>query len=247
MKDVGSVVERELRALPPAPRSLDEARDLEERIAARRREKIAAALAREGGALGGAGVPARFRRPLDPTQLAPELAAWADDFPGSCRLSGSGALLCGPTGTGKTAQATTLLALAYRAGALDDSDEWRAPSLLFRHAVDLVESVFDKSEEGRKRFKVAEVVDVLVIDDWGTAYETEWPLSRLDRLVDARWADLRTTIVTTNLAPRVLPAMAPEEASDTFERRYPRAFSRLTAAPGPGVVKIVGADRRAAR
>lgn len=184
------------------------------------------------------GVPRRYHAPIEKTALDPRLLAWAEGFPASLG-TGAGVLLCGPTGTGKTTQAAALVRAAYHRGRLEDDGSWRAPSALFVHAVDLSEWVFDKQAD---KIKLARAVDLLVIDDWGVAYESEWPLSVLDRVVDARWAELRSTIVTTNLFP-LRNAEAGIDAQ-TFEGRYPRAFSRLADAAGPGVVMLEGGDRR---
>jgi DNA replication protein DnaC len=146
---------------------------------------------------------------------------WADRAP-----AGASAILCGPTGSGKTAAAVWALRTLYRSGSAE-SDGWKCPSAAFVSASELFSRVFEK--QPLTRF---ERVDLLVIDDWGMAYETDWPLSTLDRLIDRRWSELRSTIATTNLTP------------DQFAERYPRIHSRLCDSAGPGFVVLNRGDLR---
>jgi len=51
------------------------------------------------------------------------------------------------------------------------------------------------SEAVIKRFKE---VPLLIIDDWGVEYGTDWQLSVFDEILDARYCTARATVVTTN-------------------------------------------------
>lgn len=197
-----------------------------------------------------AGVPLRYRELDYRPELIPHvLLDWAARFPES--LSGAGALLEGGPGAGKTTAACWLLRECYLRGRVDVGVDysgrhgdplrklsWVVPSAAFVHGSDLFEFVFQKRSDEIQRL---EKVDLLVIDDWGVAYETQWPLAVMDRLVDKRWAEMRSTIVTTNVMARQVDA-----GEKSFEHRYPRSFSRICDRVGPGVVSMLAEDRRLA-
>lgn len=180
---------------------------------------------READWLDRCGVGTRHQRLELQADLVPlAIRDWAEQ---SAR--GASAILCGPTGSGKTAAAIWALRTVYRSGSAGP-DRWNCPSALFATASELFACVFEKRPLGRY-----EQADHLVIDDWGMAYETDWPLSMLDRLIDRRWCELRSTIITTNLTP------------DAMAERYPRVHSRLSDSSGPGVVVLNRQDLRRAR
>lgn len=176
-----------------------------------------------------AGVSKRHRGIALRDDLIPKaLRDWAAGFPGS--LEGASAVIAGPPGTGKTAASVWLLGRAFRSGEVvsgDGSIRWVSPSIGFVSASELFAAVFEK-----KSLAAYERPALLVIDDWGMAYESEWPLAFMDRLLDRRWSEMRSTVMTTNLTPQV------------FAERYPRVASRLCDAGGPGMVPVVRADLR---
>ena len=146
-------------------------------------------------------------------------------------------LLAGPPGSGKSMTATWALRTVFLAGEAIFDDElgracWHAATAWFTTAADLYEAVFDKD---RPTIARARLVDVLVVDDWGAAYEHEWPLAELDRLIDRRWGERLPTIVTTNTHTKQFPKL------------YPRAWSRLTDASGVGLIAIDRPDQRSNR
>jgi DNA replication protein DnaC len=146
-------------------------------------------------------------------------------------------LLAGPPGTGKTATLAYLVAEFHRRGDLTGDRlagyRWEAPSVRFAKVRDLYASVFDRRSGP---LAAARSVDVLLLDDWGAAYEHDWPLAELDGLVDHRWDRQLATVVTTNL-----PATRQQSGHASFEATAERAYSRLCGAPGPGLVVM---DRR---
>lgn len=171
-------------------------------------------------ALRGYRVPTRFRRlTVDEKLLPAECREWVDRAP-----NGASMILAGPPGTGKTTAAVWCLREHYiaRSRAGDAT-----PQALLVKTRDLYQAVFDKKAE---KIKQVEKCDALVIDDWGTAYEHEWPLSELEAVIDRRWDECRPTIVTTN--------MNPDGGAASLKERLPRSFDRLTGDPGPGVVII---------
>jgi DNA replication protein DnaC len=49
-------------------------------------------------------------------------------------------------------------------------------------------------------YETAQECDLLVLDDLGREKMTEWTLERLHGVIDARWANLRRTVVTTQVS-----------------------------------------------
>ena len=186
---------------------------------------------RRDALLRASGIAVRHQTEALNEQIVPRaLVRWADRFPGS--LKEGNVLLAGPTGTGKTCAAVWALLRALEVA-----------SVRFIAERDLVAHLFE-----HRSLRTFERFDLLVIDDWGEAYEHDWPLAAIDGLIDRRWLDMRATIVTTNLPPT--KASAEKQKVDprhSFEGRYPRAFSRLCDAGGPGLVFVNGPDRRRAR
>lgn len=67
------------------------------------------------------------------------------------------------------------------------------------------------SEAVIKRFKE---VSLLIIDDWGVEYGTDWQLSIFDEILDARYWTARATVVTTNKDITELPKRIESRFSD---------------------------------
>lgn len=232
----------ELRAVPrPRPLSAEELEARRTRAIAEARADAASPAARDGWLMR-VGVEVRFRRAAIEEELVPrELRRWAAGFPDS--LEGASVLLAGKPGGGKTVSSVWLLQQVYRCGRIEDdgyggSARWVTPDARFVPASDLFTMCFDREE--RKPLDALERVAVLVVDDWGLPYESDWALAQLDRLIDRRWARMLTTIVSTNLAPE-------GESQNTFQARYPRIYSRLCDTGGPGVVTIRREDLRRAK
>ena len=187
-----------------------------------------------------AGVPKRYtsmeiREELIPRGALGFLETWRE---------GGTLLLAGPPGTGKTVTVAFLLGRIYQSGAVEAEQmptgeyapRWNAPRILFVKVRQLYAAVFD-----RRRGPLEDClrVDLLALDDWGAAYEHNWPLAELDGLVDDRWDRELPTIVTTNL-----PGAREQGAAFSFEATAERAFSRLCGRPGPGLVLLDRKDLR---
>jgi hypothetical protein len=171
-------------------------------------------------AMRGYGVPERFRLLEVQADLIPRQAhAWL-------RLADRGAsmILAGRPGSGKSVTAYWCLRELY----LSRSRAGRGvPTAAVIKCADLYESVFAKQ---RRLPDLAESVDALVLDDWGTAYEHAWPLAVLDQIIDRRWEAMKSTIVTTNVHPT--------EGEKSLATQLPRAYDRLMGDPGPGFVPL---------
>ena len=57
-------------------------------------------------------------------------------------------------------------------------------------------------------------VALLIIDDWGVEYGTDWQLAVFDEILDARYWTARATVVTTNKDIAELPARIKSRFSD---------------------------------
>ena len=185
--------------------------------------------------------------PFDPEQV-PEgvierLDRWAE-----VAFTGASMILSGPVGSGKTMAAVYAMGEAYRHAAhvVADYDagqepQWSAPTLLFVKANALYAAVFRQgrypdTSEGVGCLLQAREVGLLVIDDFGAPYDTEWPMAEMDHLIDRRYDAMLPTVLTTNLHPT--------DGSKTLLKEWPRVVSRLSQLPGPGAVVMDQKDQR---
>lgn len=134
--------------------------------------------------------------------------------------AGENLVFIGPVGTGKT-----YLGLAV-ARELHFADH----SCRFEPATELLEALKPGGDGGdMARFAR---VDVLVIDDLGTEWPTEWTACQLNRLLNLRSLERRPAVVTTNLQPPQL--------GELYGARF-----RSRLGDGAVVLSIGGNDRRA--
>ena len=109
--------------------------------------------------------------------------------------AGEGAWLMGGVGTGKTSLAMMLSKTAMEAGRTVAI--YSMPGLLAR-----IRRTYDAEmgEEGYLSFfDRLTSVDLLHIDDLGTEKRTDWVLEQLYAIVDRRYSEERSMVVTTNL------------------------------------------------
>ncbi|MDX6449239.1 MAG: replication protein DnaC [Gaiellaceae bacterium] len=125
-----------------------------------------------------------------PTQVR-ELRAYVRDIDANID-SGRSLWLAGDPGTGKTALAMIVSKTAIDAGRTVAI--YSCPQLLgvIRESID-TGGVLDFLE------RLTEV-DLLQIDDLGAEHRTDWVLEQLYSIINARYAERRATIFTTNLS-----------------------------------------------
>jgi DNA replication protein DnaC len=108
--------------------------------------------------------------------------------------AGRGLWFDGPVGTGKTSLAILVAKAAKDAGRT--YAVYPVPRLLAE-----IKRTFDRdaSDTYLGFFRRLCTVDVLVLDDLGAEKQTEWVLEQLYSIVNERWQDRRSIVVTTNI------------------------------------------------
>ena len=108
--------------------------------------------------------------------------------------AGRGLWFDGPVGTGKTSLAILVAKAASQAGR--SYAVFPVPRLLaeIRRTFD-----GDASDTYMRMFQRLCTVDLLVLDDLGAEKQTEWVLEQLYSIVNERWQDRRSIVVTTNV------------------------------------------------
>lgn len=158
----------------------------------------------------------------------PEFAEYIASFAGN---GGAGLYIHGGVGAGKTHAASAMARLFAEAGY----------DVAFTTAKGMLERVKATFDEGGTEAAVARYAkcDVLVLDDLGKEDATEWSVGTVFSVLDARYEDMRPTIVTSNYAPGAL--------ADRLARRGERVTaeaiaSRISQTCRP--VCLGGRDRR---
>ena len=158
----------------------------------------------------------------------PEFAEYIASFAGN---GGAGLYIHGGVGAGKTHAASAMARLFAEAGY----------DVAFTTAKGMLERVKATFDEGGTEAAVARYAkcDVLVLDDLGKEDATEWSVGTVFSVLDARYEDMRPTIVTSNYAPGAL--------ADRLARRGERVTaeaiaSRISQTCRP--VYLGGRDRR---
>jgi DNA replication protein DnaC len=129
--------------------------------------------------------PAEFARPGD---LDPRLAAWAEDLAAGRPRS---LIVTGPVGVGKTWAVWHAAEHAVRAGY--------EGSAVITSAGRLRRIVAPSTADPRE-FAGYCHAGLLAIDDLGASRLSEWDMDHLGELADARWANRRPTVITSNVS-----------------------------------------------
>lgn len=158
----------------------------------------------------------------------PEFAEYIASFAGN---GGAGLYIHGGVGAGKTHAASAMARLFAEAGY----------EVAFTTAKGMLERVKATFDEGGTEAAVARYAkcDVLVLDDLGKEDATEWSVGTVFSVLDARYEDMRPTIVTSNYAPGAL--------ADRLARRGERVTAEAIASRISQTCRTVylgGRDRR---
>jgi len=182
----------------------------------------------------GTGIPKRFRgvgfdrqpiADMDPA-LIREVRSYVKGIDAQLD-AGKGLWLFGDVGTGKTS-----LAMLVSKAALDAGRSVAIYSLP-RLLSDIKETYEDRSESSYMQlFERVVGVDLLHIDDLGAEKRTDWVLEQLYSIINERWQEQRSIIVTTNLF----------DVDELRDQIGPRTVSRLHEMCD--LIPIMGRDRR---
>jgi DNA replication protein DnaC len=183
----------------------------------------------------GTGVPKRFRgvsferKPIcdiDPFVLRP-VRDYVADMEASLH-AGRGLWFAGDVGTGKTSLAMLVSLGAERAG--HSVAIYPVTRLLAE-----IKDTYDSQTGGNymRLFRRLCAVDLLHLDDLGAERRTDWVLEQLYSIVNERWQDERSIVVTTNIT----------DLDKLREEVGPRTVSRLLEICGEPL-PIMGPDLR---
>jgi len=134
--------------------------------------------------------------------------------------------LHGDTGRGKTAIAIAIVQELIRA-------ERKVRIVRSGDLIDSLKENFKRRPHERTGLSLKDYIElgVLVIDDLGAEKDTDWTVSQVYSLIDARCSNRRPTVITTNL-----------KLKEIAEQFGTRVASRIQAA-GP-IIHLGGRDRR---
>jgi DNA replication protein DnaC len=182
----------------------------------------------------GTGIPRRFRTvSLDSNPLRdfpPEVLRQVRDFVADIDRNldrGRGFWFYGDVGTGKTSLAMVISRAAVEAGR----------SVAIYSMPQLLADIRATYEDGAGRsyldlFRRLSRVDLLHLDDLGAEKSSEWVLEQLYAIVNERWQEQRSMLVTTNLTDR-------DELREQIGERTVSRLSEMCA-----TIPIMGSDLR---
>jgi DNA replication protein DnaC len=137
--------------------------------------------------------------------------------------AGRGLWFDGPVGTGKTSLAILVAKAAKDAGR--SYAVYPVPRLLAE-----IKRTFDRdaSDSYMGFFRRLCTVDLLVLDDLGAEKQTEWVLEQLYSIVNERWQDRRSIVVTTNIPDPDRDSAAAALRASAHELQQAVASGRLS-------------------
>lgn len=140
------------------------------------------------------------------------------------RSQGTGLLLCGPVGTGKS----------FLAAAIANELISQGTPCLMTNFSRIISRISEKFGGDQKYLDNLNRFDLLIIDDLGAERDSEYMWEKVMAVIDARYRAGLPLIVTTNLNPKDL--------YDPSDIRRQRVFSRLKEMCI--FLEVNGADRR---
>lgn len=140
------------------------------------------------------------------------------------KKSGTGLILHGPVGTGKTYMAACV------ANALIDKEYY----VLMTNFATLTNIIQGMYEGKQKYIESLNKYSLLIIDDLGTERKSEFMQEMVYNIIDSRYRSGKPFIVTTNLSI--------EEMMNTKEIGYQRIYDRVLERCYP--IKVAGTSRR---
>jgi DNA replication protein DnaC len=181
-------------------------------------------------------IPQRYRGVSFERPPVPEIARVAPDQVQQVRAyvrdiernitRGRGLWLMGDVGTGKTTLAMLVSKAAIDAGRT--TAIYSLPRLLamIRGSIETSDGIVGFLDR-------LSAIDLLHIDDLGAEHTTDWVLEQLYSIINARYEDERTIVMTTNL-----------KFEELLEQIGERTVSRLVEMCGDNVIPLYGDDRR---
>nr|UVX62064.1 MAG: AFG1-like ATPase [Bacteriophage sp.] len=140
------------------------------------------------------------------------------------REQGTGLLLCGQVGTGKS----------FLASAIANELISQGTPCLMTNFSRIISRVSEKFGGDQKYLDDLNRFDLLIIDDLGAERDTEFTWEKVMNVIDARYRSGLPLIITTNLGPK--------DFADRGDIRRQRVFSRLKEMCI--LLEIKGTDRR---
>lgn len=140
------------------------------------------------------------------------------------RKQGTGLLLCGQVGTGKS----------FLAAAIANELISQGTPCLMTNFSRIISRVSEKFGGDQKYLDGLSRFDLLIIDDLGAERDSEFTWEKVMNVIDARYRAGLPIVITTNLGPR--------DFADSTDIRRQRVFSRLKEMCI--LLEVKGADRR---
>lgn len=140
------------------------------------------------------------------------------------REQGTGLLLCGQVGTGKS----------FLAAAIANELISQGTPCLMTNFSRLISRISEKFGGDQKYLDNLNRFDLLIIDDLGVERDSEFTWEKVMNVIDARYRAGLPLIITTNLGPK--------DFTDRADIRRQRVFSRLKEMCI--LLEVKGADRR---
>lgn len=140
------------------------------------------------------------------------------------RKQGTGLLLCGQVGTGKS----------FLAAAIANELISQGTPCLMTNFSRIISRVSEKFGGDQKYLDGLNRFDLLIIDDLGAERDSEFTWEKVMNVIDARYRAGLPIVITTNLGPR--------DFADSTDIRRQRVFSRLKEMCV--LLEVKGTDRR---